>query len=232
MKKYKLLKWYPSLPKDWEAGKTMVNQYQCEDTTNYVSKVPYSCKFLGKMEVENQPEYWAKYLFTTQDSINVYHGDIYYLVNSFKEIIKMHPKVHWSMSYADGAMFENQKTFSTKEAAQKYIDENDHQEKLKELQKKFPVGSTVRLINDKGMNAKYGNLATVKKCYFDEGSEWFEPDYTLDVEWDRSTGTTQYNGGYYARDFEPVETKSITVVVNGVIASTTFNGDSCEIKYV
>lgn len=190
-KTYKLLRWYPSLPKDWKAGKTIVNR--CEGITSYVSEAPYSCKFLGKMEVENQPEYWATIVEDTPEYVE-FQGEVYKVkdwTNRTYCILESERRLE---------PFKDLVKPSTKEAY-------DHQEKLRELQKRFLAGSTVRLINDAGMNAKYGNLATVKKCLFDKGHKYWEGGYMLDVEWDRSTGTTQQDGEYYSKDFELVETK-------------------------
>lgn len=442
---YKLLKWYPTLPKDWEVGMTVGRG---DVSWGYSPcDVLYTQKRITNDCVENQPEYWTKYLFTTEDGVDIYKGDTYYCVQTENSIGNYYP---WEIQkittdnfpnlisnlHSGKTIFTECKSvirFSTKKAAQKYIDENtykegdwviasiensiyigrylnqkelgiclkdwhtlscikkgkfyngglfnkverkatqeeietylvaiakskgfkkgvkfksavndsifnmttndmmyltvaggglyqkdkpgliynnitskwatiieekkefhkyieatgnyseyfikgfiyevisdefsgstcvklgvdinkfwnkgdevyvdltinnwkpstkeeyERQEKLRELQKKFPVGSTVRLINDARMNVKYGNLATVKKCYFDKGNGYWKGGYMLDVEWDRSTGTTQHDGGYYAKDFEPIETKSITIVVDGVVTSTTFDGDSCEIRYI
>lgn len=221
---YKLLKWYPSLPKDWEIGMIVGKGDKIRQKDYAPCSSNYFEMWILGDQVENQKEYWAPYLFTTEDGKDIYKQDVYYAVNPINKDIRAYCCIY--------NLPETYKCFSSKEAAQKYIDKYGHQEKLKELQKRFPVGSTVRLIDDAGMNAKHGNLATVKKCYFDEGNGYWKGGYMLDVEWDRSTGTTQHDGGYYAKDFEPIETKSITIVVDGVVTSTTFDGDSCEIKYI
>lgn len=53
--KYKLKKWYPSLPVDWEVGdvvKKSTHYYTRGDGVNF--------KILGQKEVENSPEFWEK----------------------------------------------------------------------------------------------------------------------------------------------------------------------------
>lgn len=53
--KYKLVKWYPSLPEDWEEGMEVynsnINEYS--PTRNTYMKHSLHC-----LEVEDNPEYW------------------------------------------------------------------------------------------------------------------------------------------------------------------------------
>lgn len=60
MKKYKLLKWYPSLPKDWEVGME-VGQRDRESWFSYSScNIGYTEKRLDAELLKNNPEYWEK----------------------------------------------------------------------------------------------------------------------------------------------------------------------------
>lgn len=54
-KQYKLLKWYPSLPKDWEAGTVVEKLYQ-----KYFAETSYGESCVLAVEVENNPEFWEE----------------------------------------------------------------------------------------------------------------------------------------------------------------------------
>lgn len=58
MKKYKLLKWYPSLPRDWKIG---MNVGMGDRNWGYspTSSIEYD-KCLDNKEVENNPEFWEE----------------------------------------------------------------------------------------------------------------------------------------------------------------------------
>jgi hypothetical protein len=54
--RYKLKKWYPSLPKNWEVGCTITKAYN-----HYIhDKIGVSSKIIHATEVENSPEFWEK----------------------------------------------------------------------------------------------------------------------------------------------------------------------------
>ena len=55
--KYKLKKWYPSLPKDWEVG--MEVEKCTTDKRYYVSNQWYK-PLIFQTEIENNPEFWEK----------------------------------------------------------------------------------------------------------------------------------------------------------------------------
>jgi len=114
--KYKLLKRYPSLPKDWDTT-TIVTKTGKED--EYVSLCPHSCKFLSIEEVESSPEYFAPFVFTTLDEKNIFVGDTFYFIDSNNEFCLSGIASIHSSSKISG------KVFSTKEAAQKYIKEQN-----------------------------------------------------------------------------------------------------------
>jgi hypothetical protein len=56
--KYKLKKWYPSLPKDWEVG--MEIGFGCRQINLAPCNSKYTDRHLNDKEVENNPEFWEK----------------------------------------------------------------------------------------------------------------------------------------------------------------------------
>jgi hypothetical protein len=108
MAKYKLKKWYPSLPKDWEIG---IEVEKCTiDKRYYVSNQWYK-PLISQTEVENNPEFWEKVkdkpILITEDGKEINEGDQYFIGAIYipgKEIIP--------------------KYFSTKALRDKYIEEN------------------------------------------------------------------------------------------------------------
>jgi len=81
MKKFKLIKWYPSIPKFYEVG-NIVRLCEC-----------YYCDLMGnriasKNEVEDNPEFWDEIiekpiLFITEDGVDVFSGDrVYYVLKN------------------------------------------------------------------------------------------------------------------------------------------------------
>jgi hypothetical protein len=84
MKKYKLLKWYPSLPKDWIGG--MIVEQGDEGVHHMYYRISYSDKkytdqAICPKQVENNPEYWAEYKFTSLDEVDIFHGDVYWQIS-------------------------------------------------------------------------------------------------------------------------------------------------------
>jgi hypothetical protein len=126
MAKYKLKKWYPSLPKDWEIG---IEVEKCTiDKRYYVSNQWYK-PLISQTEVENNPEFWEKVedkpILITEDGKEINEGDNYWvwdygcLKGTSSEV---HAVFNASCTHTGDGI--NRKYFSTKEAAEKYIDEN------------------------------------------------------------------------------------------------------------
>ena len=119
MKEYKLVKFYPSLPKDWKEGMIVGLGDWYYDYSPCSGN--YRHKFIHKSEIENNPEYWQevikvkKVLFTTEDGVDVYEGDIYWLITG-------------DLSYCGQKAIDKGRkfghVFSTKEKAQEYIELN------------------------------------------------------------------------------------------------------------
>jgi hypothetical protein len=109
MKKYKLKKWYPGLPTDWVAG-TVVQK--APNMPYYVLPNATILAYVGWEQVENYPEYWAKYLFTTEDKVDIFMGDRY-----CTGLYSVHSNLI-AESITDGS--RNGKTFSTMELLTAY----------------------------------------------------------------------------------------------------------------
>ncbi len=75
MKKYKLKKRYPSLPKDWKAGTTI--EQSGLKSLEYLYYVKYlglpTSRALHKDEVENNPDYWEEVVEKDYEILGVLH---------------------------------------------------------------------------------------------------------------------------------------------------------------
>lgn len=111
IKKYKVIK---SWPKGLAVG-TVVS-----DNGNGVYRVNDFLWFY-KEHLESSPEFFAPLLFTTHNSVDIYDGDTYWLKCCDNRLIEMTKKA-CQYTYMDGAIIQGQLTFSTKEAAQQWID--------------------------------------------------------------------------------------------------------------
>jgi len=114
MVKYKLLKWYPSLPKNYEVG----NLVQLVDG-NYCDWL--TPKIATRREVENNPEFWEKIvekepIFTTEDGVEIFVGDTVYYVLSNLSLRSFNP--------IKDDRYEVNHYFSTEEKAEEYIELN------------------------------------------------------------------------------------------------------------
>lgn len=127
---YRLKKWYPSLPKDWEEGME-VGQGDRRDGTYSPCNSKYEkggLILLTKGQVENNPRFWEKivpkeFLIKTTDGLELIAGDRYYV-----------PKVEGKLRRLAGSeiMFhvepnmpeDDIKRFAKKENAQTYIESN------------------------------------------------------------------------------------------------------------
>lgn len=82
-KKYKLLKWFPTLPKDWEVGMELKKEKYSQYYSNINKKYPE--QFLLDEEVENNPEFFEEIiekevLFVTEDGKEIKTGGEYWYV--------------------------------------------------------------------------------------------------------------------------------------------------------
>lgn len=57
MSNYRLKKWYPTLPRDWEVGDEI---YPAENGYPYYISVTKRGHAILKMDVEINPDYWEK----------------------------------------------------------------------------------------------------------------------------------------------------------------------------
>ena len=119
MVKYILKKWYPSLPKNWEVGMEVVGEKFFANSKHKYT--PYV--FFDPSEITNNPEFWEKVeekqpLFITEDGKEIFKGDKFYFIAS--------------LSWGIGELIANDNVigqyaiarFSTREAAEKWVDEN------------------------------------------------------------------------------------------------------------
>lgn len=67
-------------------------------------------------EVENNPDWFAPYLFTTEDKVDIYRGDVIWVLNRNNLICS------WYSTENTIVVFCNDKIFSTKQAAEKYLE--------------------------------------------------------------------------------------------------------------
>lgn len=116
MVKYKLKKWYPSLPKNWEIGmKVGGEKFFANIEQKYT---PYV--FFDPYEITNNPEFWEEVkepLFITEDGVEIFENDIYYIVDWNFDISE--EKASNSESSIKGCRY-----FSDFDLARKWIDEN------------------------------------------------------------------------------------------------------------
>lgn len=127
--KYKVIKTFPGSPKLGHIV-TGGNGFSYRDR-GFGGKLTLheTWKSFPEKEVESSPEFFAPYLFTTEDRVDVYAYDDFYYIGDAKNICQTK-----CLFKGDGD-FSKFKTFSTREAAQKWIDEQN--------KPKFEVGQWV-----------------------------------------------------------------------------------------
>lgn len=108
MKKYKLIK-------TWPDGPTVGTIFQKRPAQSYFEARDYPWTF-HKDEVESSPEFFAPYLFTTEDGVDIYKGDFLFATLADNSIIG---PGQYDVKIKNNS---NIKHFSTREAAQKWID--------------------------------------------------------------------------------------------------------------
>lgn len=106
--KYKLLKDLPEVGNGsiFEQHKSLYNYFAAE-----CSNLSYSKEF-----IDSNPSWFAPYKFTTEDGVDIFEGDNYLSVNKRGVVWEDANRDIWISGDKD------KKYFSTKEAAQKYID--------------------------------------------------------------------------------------------------------------
>lgn len=122
MNKYKLKKWYPSLPKDWEVGMEIQLSKNSFQWPYYIPDSKYKYQQIVNGEVENN-EFWEKvvekdYVITTVKSVvnnNIYYklcNGIYncWTINLTDDTVLEHIKnnkviIHSVMRVSDGVIF-------------------------------------------------------------------------------------------------------------------------------
>ena len=132
MKTYRLIKWYPSLPKDWKVGMEIG---QGDDVPRYYS--PCSAVFKNyyahKDEIENNPDFWQEVdevLFTTNDGVGIHIGDTIYEVYRHSSNTLLVSKI---MALSEHTIDECIAVFSTKEKALEFIEDNQQKYSKKDM---------------------------------------------------------------------------------------------------
>ena len=119
--KYKLKLKYPSLPKDWEEGMEIGQGDRRSLELYSPCNGKYTDYYIPVYDVKNFPEFWEEVkepLFVTEDGKDIYRGDDFWFVDNLWYVGKgrvTHPVFKPLYGY---------KQFSSKEAAEKYIEEN------------------------------------------------------------------------------------------------------------
>jgi hypothetical protein len=113
MKKYKLIKEYPKSPK-------LGCYIEIDDSDNGFVELTSN----EYVKLSDYPDYWQEIkepLFITEDGINVY--DVNEIL--FKIILEDTTNISWiNVSLLKSQIYQTDKVFSTKEAAEKWIKEN------------------------------------------------------------------------------------------------------------
>lgn len=73
MKNFKLIKWYPSLPKDWEVGMEVGVGDRCSPTSYSPCSLKYKDYYVPCGEVVNNPEYWEEVVDKDYQILTVKH---------------------------------------------------------------------------------------------------------------------------------------------------------------
>jgi len=139
-KRYKLIKMYSSLPKDWEIGMIV----GLGDRTWGYS--PESLKYdyfepLSNLEVETNPEFWQelKCLFTTTDGVYIYEVEQSVLVD--KETLEIK-----KLDYNIGNNFSMCFIIFTTKAAEKFVKEQKKENAEKYIEENKPKYSYLDLV--------------------------------------------------------------------------------------
>lgn len=114
MEEYKLIKTYPDSP---HLGSVYIYDSSIE---MYIPKQENAdCNnYYHDTEVENFPEFWAKNLHTTEDGVSIYEGDTFWFIRATSEPVSC--KAVKNMP--SGNKLKGDLDFSTKKAAQEYLD--------------------------------------------------------------------------------------------------------------
>ena len=132
MKTYRLIKWYPSLPKDWKVGMEIG---QGDDVPRYYS--PCSAVFKNyyahKDEIENNPDFWQEVDDIITDADNSVNCSVDYGV--FKTYDNDTPdfSICTMISFTDDAIRGEKGVFKTKEKALEFIEENQPKYSKKDM---------------------------------------------------------------------------------------------------
>lgn len=134
--KFKLLKEMPDI-KAGKTGKVIHRNGLFEDSVEFESDYGLESTHFNLSFVEEKTEWFATYLFTTEDKVDIYTGDEYFTVfeqGFYEEEVKIEPNTVYGGFKAwhdENGFVDYVKLFSTKQAAEDY------------LKPKFKVGDIV-----------------------------------------------------------------------------------------
>lgn len=194
--RYKLVRSFPGSP---EVGAIFIGSdkggtHYAHQNTSY---------YLRREDVESSPEFFAPFLFTTLDSKDVFVGDEYFYVND-NRIEKLTAYGPTSYGYKN----IQSKAFSSKEAAQKWIDEQN--------KPKFEVGEWLYFQNQDFYGIfrfesyrEYGVFTSTESYWFPKKNFL---DYKVDVP--NTTGTFDKNWNIRKASHAIIESILIKVAVH------------------
>lgn len=153
MSRYKLQLKYPG------SSKIGTEVYKVPSIKGYYYKEMSSEITYSREEIEDYPDHWIKDflapLFTTEDNVFIYDGDQYWYVWFDGDLKQLYQKPYEAYSFIareSPGSFINSKTFSTREKANSWIEENKPQFSKKDMLSfgKF-VGGMLEFTNPESM---------------------------------------------------------------------------------
>ncbi len=130
MKEYRLLKWYPSLVKEWKSVAFPIMVVEREDGYCLHPSLVARLATIDKSEVEDNEEYWQELIpdtYTTVDGESIREGNTFYVYDdkSIKPIYASYG--HFTNKKYDG------KRYKTRKEVEDLIELNKVQYSLKDI---------------------------------------------------------------------------------------------------
>ena len=133
MRKFKLIKEYPGLPKACKVGSIIQSKNPINGAEDSWFEINFGCSTHNSFKLgidlhpENFPKFWKeleKLVLTSEDGVPLYENDTYF--NLFEsdfsgELIAFQINGPNKLFSANTTVNKNSKFFSTKEAAEKYV---------------------------------------------------------------------------------------------------------------
>jgi len=170
IKKYKLLQDFGVLKKgDIISRRWKMYSGNCIDSDYYCRVISGSYDYgfeLHKKLVQNSPDWFAPFVFTTEDEVDIYEGESYFYVHNYSGggVDIGTASLKYPMDF---------KTFSTRKAAEDYLKQSKKQDLLEDAKRKYPIGTKAKCL--------FLNIAIEVKSYnhvnyhtFSENELWFK----------------------------------------------------------